>query len=255
MNINFVLCNTSNSGNIGASARAIKVMGFSNLVLVAPRCDHLDANASAMASSAFDVVQNSKIHSSLTDAIGKSYINIAVTARNRDYSPAIIDINGLCSFLIANDDDNDDIECNIIFGNEQSGLSNDDVIMCSHILHINANPQYSSLNLAQAVQILAYELSPLVLDLALKSPQSLPSTKSKNILANSEQIQGMHQHLLQALKAIDFYEDSHNGQTTRLNQYLQLLWQKSRISIDEVNIIRGIAKAILSKNNNNNNNN
>jgi len=234
MQIQFILVKTSHSGNIGSSARAIKVMGFDKLILVNPQCNHLDDTAKAMASSANDILESAQIFSSLEHAISDSSINIALTARVRQYSPPIINSKKLYTFLQHNTFD----KCNLIFGNEQFGLSNEDVLLCSHIVHITANPKYSSLNLSQAVQLLAYELSDF------NFLQNMPNPKHLKLSASCGEINAMHEHLLQALEHIEFYNQN---EPKKLSQRLQKLWAKSSLDIEEVNILRGIAKSILKK--------
>jgi tRNA/rRNA methyltransferase len=252
IDIKFILVETSHAGNIGASARAIKVMGFNNLCLVNPKCDYKSEQAIAMSSNALDLLDNIEVFNdnnhknALDDAIADAHINIALTSRKREYTPPIINSKQICDLLIDKQTQNGNIKCNIIFGNEQFGLSNEDVLKCSHILHINANPEYSSLNLSQAVQIIAYELSTISLNQSNKLDKLDKNSIVMNQIdcATAQQITGMHNHLLQALVHINFYDES---EPKRLAQRLQTLWAKSELTTEEVNILRGIAKHILKK--------
>jgi tRNA/rRNA methyltransferase len=156
INIKYILVETTHAGNVGASARALKVMGFDKLCLVNPKCNHKDDTAVAMSSNANDILDNIQIftgENAFDMAIADAHINICLTARKREYSPPIIKSKQICDLLAQKYSEyynnSKHLNCNIIFGNEQFGLSNEDVLKCSHILHIDANPNYSSLNLSQ----------------------------------------------------------------------------------------------------------
>jgi tRNA/rRNA methyltransferase len=247
LHIRFVLNQTSHSGNVGAVARAIKVMGFTQLCLVQPACKHLDEQAYAMASHAQDILQQAIVYSSFDDAIASASLNIALTARRRYYSPPIITSKALCTNIKEHYIKGlvtEHTPINIIFGNEQSGLSNEDILKCSHILHIDTNAAYSSLNLAQAVQIIAYELSSLGLcPISLEQNANLnENIKSDINLATAQQVKDMHQHILNALAHIDFYDAN---APKKLAERLQQLWAKAQLNHEDIQLLRGIAKAIL----------
>ncbi len=245
IDIRFILSQTSHSGNVGAVARAIKVMGFNKLCLIKPACNHKDEQAYAMASHAHDILEQAIVYDSFDAAIANACLNIALTARKRTYSPPIISSTELCAYILKNYQDTQtstfiDAPINIIFGNEQSGLSNEDVLKCSHVLHIHTSSTYSSLNLAQAVQIIAYELSTLVLSSSISNENNI------NInLATAQQIQDMHSHILSALAHIDFYDVN---QPKKLAERLKQLWAKTQLNTDDIQLLRGIAKAILKQN-------
>lgn len=153
----FVLVEPSHPVNVGAAARALKTMGFSRLVLVAPRVPHVqsDQEAIAMASGADDVLASAHVVLTLGDALSGVHWSIALTARSREYGPPRLAPRAAageaCRQVGAGD-------IALVFGNERNGLSNENVELCNALAHIPANPAYSSLNLAQAVQVLAYEL-------------------------------------------------------------------------------------------------
>ncbi len=243
INIKFILVETTHSGNIGASARAIKVMGFDKLCLVNPKCNYKDEQAIAMASNASDILNSISVYrgeNAFNQAIADAHINIALTARKRELSPLQINSHELCNFLLSIQE-NKTVNCNLIFGNEQFGLSNQDVLKCSHILHIQANPQYSSLNLSQAVQIITYELSKISLNF-IQDINKITQTTNSDLQANFEQVDGMHNHFMHALAHINFYDEN---EPQKLPQRLQKLWARSQLTTQEVNILRGIAKNIL----------
>ncbi|WP_233863134.1 RNA methyltransferase [Paraburkholderia adhaesiva] len=240
----FVLVEPSHPGNIGAAARALKTMGFSRLVLVAPRVPQAqrDPEAIAMASGADDVLAGAHVVPTLADALAGTQWSLALTARMREYGPppgtpreAVLDA---CRQVAAHGD------IAIVFGNERTGLSNDDVERCSALAHIPANPAYSSLNLAQAVQLLSYELR--LAYLASGEPgATLPTAglaPAGSPLATSEDIERMYVHLENALIALDFLDPAN---PKKLMSRLRRLFARSGLEREEVNIVRGIAKHIL----------
>ena len=153
--VRFVLVETSRAGNIGAAARAIKTMGFSELVLVSPReADALHhEEAIAFASGANDVLSKARIVDSLDEALAGCNLTVALTARLREFSPPLRSPRALAQQLHADSR----LRCALVFGNERFGLSNEQVERCNALVSIPVNAEYASLNLAQAVQILAYE--------------------------------------------------------------------------------------------------
>ncbi len=236
--LRFVLVETSRPGNIGAAARAMKTMGFSDLVLVNPRFEGAQHHeeAIAFASGAQDVLNNARVVSSLDEAIaGFNFIG-AFSARLREFSPPVRQPRELAVSLV-----NDaQIKAALVFGNERFGLSNEHVEKCNALLKIPANPDYASLNLGQAVQIMAYECR-----LAEAGGQENQSTIGfQGEQANSEQIEGMFSHLEQALVAVEFLDPE---QPKKLMPRLRRLFARSALETEEVNILRGIANQILKK--------
>lgn len=154
-NIQIVLCNTSHTGNIGAAARAMKTMGLFNLTLVSP-INKPDDHALALSCNARDVVQNAKIVDSLDEAIANSYLTIAMTGRKREFSDKLQSPKEAVAEIITAVNNNHQIS--IVFGNEQHGLTISQQEKCNRLVTIPGNPEYFSLNLAQAVQIMCYEI-------------------------------------------------------------------------------------------------
>ncbi len=240
----FVLVEPSHPGNVGAAARALKTMGFSRLVLVAPRVPQVqrDPEAIAMASGADDVLAAAHIVPTLADALAGTQWSLALTARTREYGPppgapreAVRDA---CRQVSAHGD------IALVFGNERTGLSNDDVERCSALAHIPANPAYSSLNLAQAVQVLAYELRLAYLagGQAGASPSAVGAVAAGSPLATSDDIERMYVHLEHALVTLGFLDPAN---PKKLMSRLRRLFARSGLEPEEVNIVRGIAKHIL----------
>ena len=232
--LRFVLVETSRAGNIGAAARAMKTMGLSDLVLVNPRfADALqDPEAVAFASGAQDVLTSARIVGSMAEALEGCNFAAAVSARLREFSPPVWTPRGFAGHVATQE-----VSAALIFGNERFGLPNHIVEQCNVLINIPANPDYSSLNLAQALQVLAYECR--VAD-GVTAPVSAVGFHGD--AASLEQIEGMFAHLEQALVAIDFL-DADNPK--KLMPRLKRLFSRTRLETEEVNILRGIARQIL----------
>jgi tRNA/rRNA methyltransferase len=245
-NMQIILVQTSHAGNLGSVARAMKVMGLSDLTLVSPQANHLSAEAIAMASHADDILRNARVVETLAQALKDSHLQFALSARTRYYSPPLVYLNDICVFLMKTSSHIADPSSSIafVFGPERTGLTNEDVMQCSHLLNIHTNPDYASLNLAQAVQLVSYELHRFLFSgqSLIQNKPCIDSRQNDEIpLATHEQIQGMHQHLLQALTHLNYQ------QNPQFPQRLMQLWHKSRLNTEEVNIIRGISKLIIKK--------
>lgn len=235
--LRFVLVETSHPGNIGAVARAMKTMGFSQLVLVNPRFEDAlsHPDAIAFASGALDVLENARIVGSIEDALSDCHFVAAVSARLREFSPPILSPRAYAEKLRILEHGS----VALVFGSERYGLPNEIVMNSNVLINVPANPEYSSLNLAQAVQILAYEVRTQSLDQSLDAAigfQGVPAT--------NEQIEGMFLHLEQALVAIDFLDPA---QPKKLMPRLRRMFSRAQLELEEVNILRGIAKKILDK--------
>ena len=246
----FVLVEPSHPGNVGAAARALKTMGFSRLVLVAPRVPHVqsDPEAIAMASGADDVLAGAHIVPTLADALNGVPWSVALTARSREYGPPQLVPRAAAGHAREHAVHGD---IALVFGNERTGLSNEDVERCSALAHIPANPAYSSLNLAQAVQVLAYELRLAYLGLSSGAAAAADSSSgaegqgaTAGSLAPSDDIEGMYGHLENALVALEFLDPAN---PKKLMSRLRRLFARSGLEREEVNIVRGIAKHILLK--------
>ncbi|CAB3791827.1 RNA methyltransferase [Paraburkholderia fynbosensis] len=249
----FVLVEPSHPGNVGAAARALKTMGFSRLVLVSPRVPHVqsDPEAIAMASGADDVLASAHVVPTLADALIGVHWSIALTARLREYGPP--QWTPRAAAAVAHEQAVHG-EIALVFGNERTGLSNEDVERCSALAHIPANPAYSSLNLAQAVQVLAYELRTEYLSgddataRALVTAQASVGQATQGEPAGpraaSDEIESMFTHLESALVALDFLDPAN---PKKLMSRLRRLFARSGLEREEVNIVRGIAKHILLK--------
>lgn len=236
--LRFVLVETSRAGNIGAVARAMKTMGFSDLVLVAPKCADplLDPEAVAFASGAIDILQGARVVDSIQQALEGCNFAAAVSARLREFSPPVWTPRAFAGHACAQQE----LRPALVLGNERVGLPNQIVEQCNVLINIPANPAYSSLNLSQAAQVLAYEA---------RMAASGDAVEARGVgfhgdAASLTQIEGMYAHLEQALVAIDFL-DADNPK--KLMPRLKRLFARTQLETEEVNILRGIARAILTR--------
>lgn len=230
-NIRIVLCRPSHPGNIGAAARAMKAMGLTDLRLVAP--ERWPAKEDQwMATHAADVLQKATVHRDLGEAIGDCAAAFALSARPREWSPQVLDARSAAARAMQVAD-----QVAFVFGSEDAGLTNEEMFACQYLVHIPAHAGSSSLNLAQAVQIVAYELR-------MVSAGTIPPQR-KEKLATVEDIEGLYAHLEQAAVKSGFYvPDSRSKLPERLRRLFSRVPDLER---EEVNIIRGLLKALLGK--------
>jgi tRNA/rRNA methyltransferase len=211
-------------------------MGFSDLVLVAPRCnDPLhDPEAVAFASGALDVLEGARIVDSISDALDGCNFAAAVSARLREFSPPVWTPREFSAHAA----DKTDLRPALILGNERFGLPNQIVEQCNVLINIPANPDYSSLNLSQAAQVLAYECR-----LAAQGEnRTQEGIGFHGEAASVAQIEGMYAHLEEALVAIGFLNASN---PKKLMPRLKRLFARTQLETEEVNILRGIARQML----------
>ncbi len=227
--IRFVLVRTSHPGNIGAAARAIRTMGFERLELVAPhRFPHADAIA--LASGAVGVLDAARVTPMLVDAVADCTLVLGCTARARavqleQLSPREAVARALDAAAHG--------PVAIVFGNERTGLENDELMSCHAAVRIPSVADFPSLNLAQAVQVLAYELRLAQLE---REPQT-GAERSSDPPATAEQLEHLFAHLAQMLDDIDF----HKGRSpVTINKRLRRLFLHARLDQREVRILRGI---------------
>ena len=227
--IRFVLVRTSHPGNIGAAARAIRTMGLHRLSLVAPHA-FPHAEAIALASGANDVLENAPIEPDLPAAIADCQLVLGATARRRDVPMEEIDAREAAARVLAAAGEGREVA--LVFGNERTGLENDEIKRCHAAVLIPSDPAFPSLNLAQAVQVLAYEVRMAVL--AGASP--LPEQKS-DPPASSAELDAFFEHLARTLEAIEF----HKGRSPRtIMQRLRRLYLRAQPDQRELRILHGI---------------
>ena len=234
--VRFVLVETSRPGNIGAAARAMKTMGFSELVLVRPRRDDAlrEEEAVAFASGAQDILANARVVGTVDEALAGCNFAAAVSARLREYSPPVLTPRGMAAHLAADES----LHAAVVFGNERFGLPNEVVQRCNVLINIPANPDYSSLNLAQAVQVVAYECRLASVGDAL--PEAGIGFRGES--ADRVQIDGMYGHLEEALVHLGFLNPA---SPKKLMPRIKRMFARGGLETEEVNILRGIARQIL----------
>jgi TrmH family RNA methyltransferase len=229
--IRIVLINTTHPGNIGAAARAMKVMGLRRLHLVTPRT-FPHADATALASGADDLLQHAEVHDSLEAALADCSLVLGTSARLRSLPMPQLDARAAAQKALA---EADRFEVALLFGRERFGLTNEEMQRCHWLVHIPANPDYPSLNLAQAVQILAYELRVAALSGLLPAEQVLDWEP-----VDALQMERFFEHLEQALLDIRFLNPA---QPKRLMMRLRRLFNRARPDQNEINILRGMLTA------------
>ncbi|HUR90195.1 MAG TPA: RNA methyltransferase [Ramlibacter sp.] len=229
----FILMNTSHAGNVGAAARALKVMGFDDLVLVAPRWADVLTKPEAIerASGAIDVLQKARTVATLEDALdGVTYL-CATAMTPRDFGPPTSTPREHLPQLAQSQHN-----VGFLFGSERYGLANEDVYRCHVALSIPANPEYGSLNLASAMQVIAYEWR-----IALGGFSPVRPEPVEGPFADAMSVQGMLDHLEQSLVDIDFLDPAAPKKLMpRLNQ----LFNRAQPTPEEIHILRGVAKAM-----------
>jgi len=235
--LRFVLVETSRAGNVGSVARAMKTMGFSELVLVAPRCgDPLqDPEAVAFASGAIDVLQGARIVGSIAEALDGCNFAAAVSARLREFSPPVWSPREFSAHAAGQGE----LRPALVFGNERVGLPNEIVVASNVLINIPANPDYASLNLSQAAQVLAYECRLAAEGDDGKMSRTQTGVGFQGEAASLAQVEGMYVHLEQALIDIGFLDA---GNPKKLMPRLKRLFARAGLETEEVNILRGIAR-------------
>ena len=264
-NIRIVLVRTSHPGNVGQVARAMANMGLRELVITSPRFPDMCAqpDAIALASGATDVLAQAQIVPDLVTALQGVNCAYAFSARPRDLSPPLRTAGEAATEVMASFDaafSQGVVTPKIafVFGAERSGLVNDEVMMCQRLCQIEANPEYNSLNLAQAVQVLTYSLRQAALhaqnaqnaDAAqgetyvLSTPKMSAEVPAQQQPADVDKVEGMLAHWGQMLVALELLNPQIPSETmTRL----RAMFARTQLSNNEVNFLRGIARAVLAR--------
>jgi tRNA (cytidine32/uridine32-2'-O)-methyltransferase len=237
--IRIVLVNTSHPGNIGAAARAMKTMGLSRLYLVQP-LEYPNEEATARAAGAADVLLSAQTCRSLDEALTDCVLVIGTTARSRSLEwPGMTPVE--CARSLLQHSDRGDVA--LVFGRESSGLTNEELARCQFMTSVSANPEYSSLNLAAAVQVYGHELRQVLEH--TEKPYSAPEEAEPEPPATNAVLEGFYKHLQQALRDIEVIADNRPHQT--LLRRLRRLFNKAQLTATEVNILRGILSAAQAR--------
>ncbi|MEM7077911.1 MAG: RNA methyltransferase [Pseudomonadota bacterium] len=235
--IRIVLVEPSHPGNIGGAARAMKTMGLGKLVVVNPR-RYPDPQADWRAAGALDVLDAAEVVADVDSAIAQCHWVVGTSTRNRRIPWPVADAKRMAGELAGNLAATQDQQVAILFGREDNGLSNEELQRCHLHLQIPAAPEYSSLNLAMAVQVVCYELFQAMVE--TEAPISAPGDREwDRPRATAAQVEGMLQHMEDVLIANDFLQADNPGQTmTRLRR----LFARTQLDDTEVQIMRGIFK-------------
>jgi tRNA/rRNA methyltransferase len=228
--VRIVLVAPSHPGNVGATARAMMTMGLARLVLVAPR-RHPDPQADARASGAIDVLHGAQVVASLDEALAGAAYTAGLSARPREFAGRVLPVREAAREAVAHAGDAD---VAFVFGTEMSGLSNDELARCGVVATIPANPAYSSLNLAAAVQVAAYELRMAALGSEVWKAPRFPA-------ASHEEIEGLYAHATRTLADMRFLDPK---LPRRLLPRLRRMFARAGFEREEVNILRGILARI-----------
>lgn len=233
--IRIVLIGTTHPGNIGAAARAMKTMGLQDLCLVAPRCFPHE-EATARASGADDVLCQAQVFPDLDAALADVTIAIATTARSRSLPWPVMTPREMATFSAEKLRAHADHKIAIVFGRERSGMSNEELMRCQAAVTVDANPQYSSLNLAAAVQIMAYECrhAAMMESIASSDQEAAP-------LATQDDLLRFYDHLEETMIAVEYLNPE---KPKRLPERLRRLFNRTSLAHSEVQLLRGFLSAV-----------
>lgn len=228
--LRFVLVRTSHPGNIGSAARAIRTMGFTRMELVAPhRFPALEANA--LAAGADDVLQRAGVHADLVDGLAGSSLALGLSARRRGINlPELSPREGARQALAAVARGE---QVALVFGNERTGLENEELAHCHAMVRIPSVDDFSSLNLAQAVQVMAYEMRMALLG----DEPPPPPPEHDEPPADAAQMEQFYRHLAQTLDEIDFHK---GREPTTIMLRLRKLFQRAQPDARELRVLHGI---------------
>jgi TrmH family RNA methyltransferase len=234
--INIVLSHTTHPGNIGAAARAMKVMGVSRLSLVNP--SHFpSAEATERASKAADILANAKVCTDIDQALSECRLIVGTSARTRSLPSKLITPRELVDVIKTNPEN---VPVGILFGTENSGLTNEELHRCHYHVYIPTNPDYSSLNLASAVQLICYEMR-----LAFSNSQHLPEQRvvANEQLIDHQQMNGLLEHFERVMLLTNYLNPTHRKQ---IDQRMNRIFAKAQITESENRLLRGFLSSIES---------
>lgn len=231
--VKVVLVGTTHSGNIGSAARAMKVMGLSQMVLVDPQCQ-VDAQAIALAAGASEIALNAQIYPTLEAAVADCGLVVGTSARSRTLEWPMLEPRECGEKLISEANQH---SVAMVFGRERTGLTNDELQLCHYHVCVPANPEYSSLNLAMAVQLLSYEVRMAYLALQ----QSSQSSTLQEEYPRHQELERFYAHLEQVIMQTEFISAQQPGQV--MNK-LRRMFTRARLEAQEINILRGILTSV-----------
>jgi len=230
----FILVGTTHSGNIGAAARAMKNMGFSELRLV-DCCAHLTKDALARSSGADGILQQAKRFNTLDEAVADCHAVIGTSARDRHLAVPVMACRDVATEIVSQTKDQPGASRTaMVFGRERSGLSNEEMDRCTRLLRIPCNPEFSSLNLGAAVQVVAYECAQAIQTL------SPPALSEQEVVASGDAMRHFYDHLHRVMVTTGFLDPENPKQLMRR---IRRYFERNRPSDTELNILRGILSA------------
>ena len=235
--IKIVLVGTTHPGNIGAAARAIKTMGLRHLDLVCPK-EFPSEQAIYRSKAAKDILENARIYQSLLESVKDCEMVIGTSARNRKVPWPVLDPKNASKEINSNLRNNSKVA--IVFGREDRGLTNEELGLCNLHVHIPTNEDYTSLNLAQAVQIMTYEVR-----MSFIGEDNLESDQEWDVdIATSDQTERLIEHMDELMQDVEFY-DIENPR--KLLMRVRRFFKRSGIDVMEANIFRGLFSTIQKK--------
>ena len=239
--LRWVLVETSHPGNVGSAARALKTMGFSNLRLINPKIKAIAdcPEAIALASGAADILEKSVEGSSLASAVEGCPLVLGLTSRDREFGPPAMDWASAQSLIADTVQSAKPVA--LLFGPERTGLDNDHLALCTHRVWLDANPDYPSLNLAQALMVCAYTLRETLLQNS-GTHNPLVDREEQADFADPAAVAAMLEHWREGLEAIGYLDPAN---PKKLMPRIQALFARSRLHKEEIDLLRGIAKQML----------
>jgi tRNA/rRNA methyltransferase len=238
--LRWILVETSHPGNVGSAARAMKTMGFQGLHLINPKIQGIskEPEAIALASGAVDLLESAIEHSSLGQSVEGYSLVLGLTSRDREFGPPAIDWQSALSLISENTQNQG--KTALVFGPERTGLENHHLSFCTHRVWLDANPDYPSLNLAQALMVCAYTLRQSLQSMGIGD--AYKNRDSGIDLADPAAITAMLEHWREGLEAIGYLDPAN---PKKLMPRLEALFARSRLRKEEIDLLRGIAKQML----------
>jgi len=236
-NIRFVLMGTTHSGNIGAAARAMKTMGLKDLALVKPE-DFPSAQATSRASGADDLLFNALVCDDYIEAIAGTTLVIGTTARRRHLDIPVIDAKQAAALLVNESQVN---KVALVFGKERYGMTNEEVERCHYLVRLPTVESFSSLNLASAVQVLAYECRMATLN---QEPLTEDIETHDDNYVDAEKMESFYQHYFDVMeKALYLRQTGHESLKTKI----RIMYNRMRLKKHEIDILRGFLSKLEKK--------
>jgi len=240
--IRWVLVETSHPGNVGSAARALKTMGFGDLRLINPKIKDVSkhAEAIALASGALNILESSQESDSLALAVQGCPLVLGLTSRDREFGPPALDWESARTLIQETVQNHGEVA--LVFGPERTGLDNEHLALCTHRVWLEANPDYPSLNLAQALMVCAYTLRASLSEAG--ELEMMINREESAELADPAAVAAMLEHWREGLEAIGYLDPSN---PKKLMPRLQALFARSRLHKEEIDLLRGIAKQMLQR--------